>query len=58
MQRVELVGEGMRDYLAYTAKIGEMATRFTWVSVLQYDDPNDTKLVYVIFIIYFINKPH
>jgi hypothetical protein len=38
MQRGELAGEGLLDYLAYTAKIGEMATRFTWVSVLQYDD--------------------
>ena len=25
------------DYLAYTAKIGEFATRFTWASVLQFD---------------------
>jgi hypothetical protein len=26
------------DYLAYTAKVGEMATRYTWGSVLLYDD--------------------
>jgi len=26
------------DYLSYTAKIGEMATRYTWGSVLLYDD--------------------
>ena len=26
------------DYLAYTVKIGELATRFTWALVLLYDD--------------------
>jgi hypothetical protein len=26
------------DYLAYTTKIGELATKFTWSSVIQYDD--------------------
>lgn len=32
-----LAGQGIIDYLAYTAKIGEMATRYTWSSVLTYD---------------------
>lgn len=41
--QAELIGEGMEmcgihDYLSYTAKIGELATRFTWASVLHYDD--------------------
>ena len=26
------------DYLAYTTKVGELATKFTWSSVIQYDD--------------------
>ena len=26
------------DYLSYTAKIGELATRYTWSSVIQFDD--------------------
>jgi len=39
----EYITEGMnvqaiQDYLSYSAKIGELATRFTWVSVLSYDD--------------------
>jgi hypothetical protein len=38
IQKGELTGQGVLDYVAYTAKIGEMATRFTWTSVLQYDD--------------------
>nr|KAG5698507.1 hypothetical protein BaRGS_005902 [Batillaria attramentaria] len=32
-----LSGQGIIDYLAYTAKVGEMATRYTWQSVLTYD---------------------
>jgi len=32
-----LAGQGILDYLAYTAKVGEMATRYTWSSVLTYD---------------------
>ena len=32
-----LSGQGTLDYLAYTAKVGEMATRYTWSSVLGYD---------------------
>lgn len=30
--------QGLRDYMAYTAKVGELASRFTWLSVLQYDN--------------------
>ena len=26
-----------KDYMAYTAKIGELASRYTWASVLAYD---------------------
>ena len=26
-----------KDYVAYTAKIGELASRYTWASVLAYD---------------------
>lgn len=26
------------DYMAYTANIGELATKYTWPSVIQYDD--------------------
>jgi hypothetical protein len=32
-----LSGQGIIDYLAYTAKVGEMACRYTWSSVLAYD---------------------
>jgi hypothetical protein len=38
IQRGQLSSQGVIDYLAYTAKVGEMAARFTWPSVLQYDD--------------------
>ena len=38
LQRGELDDQGALDYLAYTAKIGELACRFTWTSVLLYDD--------------------
>ena len=38
VQRGQLSGQGVLDYLAYTTKVGEMATRYTWPSVLQYDD--------------------
>jgi hypothetical protein len=31
------------DYLAYTAKIGELATKFTWSSVMRYDDEYRTR---------------
>ena len=38
----ELIAEipmfNIQDYLAYTVKIGELAQRFTWASVLSYDD--------------------
>lgn len=32
-----LSGRCIVDYLAYTAKLGEMASRYTWSSVLAYD---------------------
>ena len=32
-----LDSESIVDYMAYTAKIGELATRYTWQSVLLYD---------------------
>ena len=28
----------LSDYLVYTVKVGELATRYTWASVLLYDD--------------------
>ena len=33
----ELDSTNIKDYMAYTAKIGELAARFTWASVLAYD---------------------
>jgi len=33
-----LSASGTMDYLAYTAKVGEMAARYSWTSVLLYDD--------------------
>lgn len=33
-----LNGTGIKDYLSYTAKVGELACRFTWTSVLVYDN--------------------
>jgi len=38
LDKGQLSSQGVRDYLAYTAKVGEMATRYTWPSVLQYDE--------------------
>jgi hypothetical protein len=30
--------ETVLDYMSYTAKVGELATKYTWVSVILYDD--------------------
>jgi hypothetical protein len=38
IQTGKLAGSDILDYLAYTTKVGEMATRYTWSSVLAYDD--------------------
>ena len=35
---VGLLRNILNDYLSYTVKIGELATRFTWASVMYYDD--------------------
>ena len=37
-ERATLTPNYVLDYLAYTTKIGELATKFTWPSVMQYDD--------------------
>jgi hypothetical protein len=34
----QLDDAGVRDYLSYTAKVGELACRYTWASVLAYDN--------------------
>jgi hypothetical protein len=33
-----LYGQGIIDYISYTCKIGELACRYSWVSVLLYDN--------------------
>jgi hypothetical protein len=38
IQTGQLGSAGTMDYLSYTVKIGELAGRFTWQSVLLYDD--------------------
>lgn len=32
-----LDGESVQDYLSYTAKVGDLASRYNWISVLMYD---------------------
>ena len=38
LQSKSLSGSAVLDYLSYTAKVGELACRFTWASTLQYDN--------------------
>ena len=38
LQQGQLQTNNIFDYLAYTVQISELATEFTWGSVLQYDD--------------------
>ena len=38
IQSGKIAGRDILDYLAYTTKVGEMATRYTWASVLNYDE--------------------
>ena len=34
----QIASQVVHDYLVYTTKVGELATRFTWASVLLFDD--------------------
>lgn len=43
MGRGEVKDGGVQDYLAYTVKVGELACRYTWASVLTYDNEYRTR---------------
>lgn len=34
----ELQGAEVKDYLAYRAKVGELACRYSWQSILEFDN--------------------
>ncbi len=38
METGQVTGQGVTDYLAYTAKVGQLGSKFTWNSVLAYDN--------------------
>ena len=37
VDRADLHGANIKDYMTYTAKVGELASHYIWASVLLYD---------------------